>query len=83
MNDVNNNEAVRQLDTTGLMCPMPLLKTKQALNAMEPGAYLEVRATDPGSVKDFEVFTRQSGHLLLSSEVAESGVFVYRLQKKQ
>ncbi len=73
-----------QLDVRGLNCPMPLLKAKQALNKLEAGAQLQVRATDPGSVRDFEVFAKQSGHLLLSSAV-ESGdpeVFVYLLQKK-
>jgi tRNA 2-thiouridine synthesizing protein A len=76
--------AATQLDVRGLSCPMPLLKAKQALNKLEAGARLQVQATDPGSVRDFEVFARQSGHTLLSSEVTASDpeVFVYLLQKK-
>lgn len=69
------------LDVTGLNCPMPLLKAKQALNAMEPAAQLKVLATDPGSVRDFEVFSRQSGHALL--EASQDGdTYIYVLQKK-
>ena len=50
------------LDATGLNCPMPLLKAKKALNELAGGALLRVIATDPGSVRDFEVFSKQSGH---------------------
>ncbi len=74
-----------QLDLRGLTCPMPLLKAKQALNKMAPGERLQVSATDPGSVRDFEVFCKQSGHHLLASHVdstAAGEVFVYMLQKK-
>ena len=63
---------------------MPLLKAKQALNKLDAGAQLRVQATDPGSVRDFEVFARQSGHQLLSSQVqaGDPEVFVYLLEKK-
>ena len=53
------------LDTKGLNCPMPLLKAKQALNRMDAGQILEVVATDQGSVRDFQVFSTQSGNKLL------------------
>lgn len=69
-----------EVDATGLNCPMPLLKAKQALNRLEVGATLCVRATDPGSERDFEVFARQSGHDLLSAS-REGGVFLYLLRK--
>lgn len=69
------------LDTKGLTCPMPLLKAKQALNALAPAALLRVYATDPGSVRDFVVFSRQSGHELLESN-EQDGVFSYLLKKK-
>ena len=69
------------LDVTGLNCPMPLLKAKQALNAMEPSEQLTVLATDPGSVRDFEVFSRQSGHALLASR-QDGDTYIYVLQKK-
>ena len=56
------------LDARGLDCPLPLLKAKQALNRMEAGELLEIYATDAGSVRDFAVFSEQSGHSLLCSE---------------
>jgi tRNA 2-thiouridine synthesizing protein A len=75
------NEEVRILDVTGLNCPMPLLKAKKALNEMVPDQVIRVLATDPGSVRDFEVFSRQSGHPLLESG-EEQGVYFYVLKKK-
>ena len=72
---------VVELDVTGLNCPMPLLKAKKALNDMQAQQRLRVVATDPSSVKDFEVFARQSGHLLLESAEA-NGHYTYLLQKK-
>ncbi len=69
------------LDVTGLNCPMPLLKAKKALNELPPGALLRVFATDPGSVRDFEVFCRQSGNDLLES-AQHQGRYSYLLRKK-
>ena len=69
------------LDASGLTCPMPLLKAKQALNGMQPGALLRVIATDPGSVRDFEVFSAQSGNALLESR-QQDGSYFYLLEKK-
>ena len=69
-----------ELDATGLQCPMPLLKAKRALNAMEAGQCLRVLATDRGSVRDFKVFAEQSGHLLLESSDG-GGVYTHLLQK--
>ena len=74
-------EEVRILDVKGLDCPMPLLKAKKALNEMAPMGHLKVLATDPGSVRDFEVFSRQSGNLLLDSGETD-GTFYYLIQKK-
>ncbi len=74
-------EEVRILDVKGQSCPMPLLKAKKALNEMDAGARLKVFATDPGSVRDFEVFSRQSGHALLASG-EDQGTYYYLLQKK-
>lgn len=76
--------AATQLDVRGLTCPMPLLKAKQALNKLDAGAQLRVQATDPGSVRDFEVFAKQSGHRLLDSQVVagDPEVFVYLIEKK-
>ena len=74
-------EDVTLLDVKGLKCPMPLLKAKKALNGLDPGALLRVIATDPGSEKDFETFSAQSGHALLEFEQKEN-TFVYLLRKK-
>ncbi len=70
-----------ELDTSGLTCPLPLLKAKQAINAMTSGEQLCVISTDKGSWRDFEVFTQQSGHLLLDRS-EQDGVYRYLLQKK-
>jgi tRNA 2-thiouridine synthesizing protein A len=72
---------LRELDTCGLDCPLPLLKAKQQLNAMASGEMLRVRATDPGSQRDFRVFAEQSGHALLESS-EQDGVFIYVLKKR-
>ena len=68
------------LDVCGLSCPLPLLKAKQALNKMDSGQTLSVVCTDPGSVRDFQVFSEQSGHDLLSSK-EEQGKYYYELKK--
>jgi len=57
--------ATRVLDTKGMNCPLPVLKAKKALGELSNGDTLEVLATDLGSVKDFEAFCRQTGHVLL------------------
>lgn len=69
------------LDVAGLNCPMPLLKAKKALNGLAAGALLKVIATDPASVRDFEVFARQSGNVLLESKQSD-GRFEFLLRKK-
>lgn len=72
---------MRELDTRGLACPLPLLKAKQALNGMNSGETLRVQATDRGSQRDFRAFAEQSGHALLESS-EQDGVFVYVLRKR-
>ncbi|MCK2147833.1 MULTISPECIES: sulfurtransferase TusA family protein [Marinobacter] len=57
----------RTLDASGLLCPMPLLKTKLELNSMTPGEELEVIATDSGSARDIPAFIELSSHQLVSS----------------
>lgn len=69
------------VDAKGLNCPMPLLKAKKALNGMASCERLWVYATDPGSVRDFEVFSAQSGHKLLKSG-KEGDTYSYLLEKK-
>ncbi len=57
------------LDAKGLNCPLPILKAKKALTALPPDGILEIHATDPGAVKDFEAFCRSTGNTLLESRV--------------
>ena len=69
-----------ELDARGLNCPLPILRAKKAINDLGPGQVLKVVATDPGSVKDFEAFCKQTGHELLASEEA-GGEFIFRIKK--
>lgn len=71
----------KELDARGLNCPLPILRTKKALTDMTSGQVLKILATDPGAVRDFEAFSRQTGHTLLSSE-SENEQFVFFMQKK-
>ncbi len=71
----------RELDVKGLNCPLPILRTKKALADMQSGQTLRVMATDPGSVKDFQAFARQTGNEMLSSGQAD-GVYEYVLKRK-
>jgi tRNA 2-thiouridine synthesizing protein A len=73
--------ADQTLDAKGLNCPLPILKAKKALTAMAPGATLEVLATDPGAVKDFQAFARTTGHELVES-TTEGNVFRFVLKRK-
>ena len=68
------------LDTSGLNCPLPLLKAKLELNRLLSGAVLQVTATDAGSQRDFRTFARLAGHTLLREE-DEAGVYRYWLKK--
>lgn len=69
----------KELDTRGLVCPLPILRTKQSLAAMSSGQILRIIATDKGSVIDFQVFAEQTGHALLSmSQTADEFVFVLK-----
>jgi tRNA 2-thiouridine synthesizing protein A len=71
----------KELDARGLNCPLPILRTKKALTGMQPGQVLKVLATDPGSVKDFQSFSRQTGHELLSHAEVEKE-FTFFMRKK-
>ncbi|HXF66434.1 MAG TPA: sulfurtransferase TusA family protein [Burkholderiales bacterium] len=71
----------KELDARGLNCPLPILRTKKALADMASGQVLKVLATDPGSVKDFQAFSKQTGNPLLSSEKLENE-FVFFMKKK-
>jgi len=70
----------QELDATGLNCPLPILRAKKSLNSLESGQVLSIIATDPGSVKDFEAFAKQTGNELLESR-EEGGKFFFRIRK--
>jgi tRNA 2-thiouridine synthesizing protein A len=70
----------QELDASGLNCPLPILRAKKAIAAMDAGQTLKIIATDPGSVKDFEAFCKQTGNELLSSG-EEGGKFVFEIKK--
>jgi TusA-related sulfurtransferase len=57
-----------ELDTCGLNCPLPILKAKKSLMVMQPGQVLKIMATDPGALRDFEAFAKQTGNDLLLQE---------------
>ena len=78
--NVDPDAAIVEVDARGLQCPLPLLKAKQAINKLTSGALLRVRSTDAGSVRDFAVFARQTGHALLESSSAD-GAFTFLLRK--
>ena len=66
-----------KIDTRGMSCPLPILKTRKAINLIASGEILEVTASDPGSVKDMDSFCKQTGNRLVSSnEVHHTYVFL-------
>lgn len=71
----------KELDARGLNCPLPILRAKKALTDMTTGQVLRIVATDPGSVKDFEAFSKQTGNQLLSHSATEKE-FTFFMQKK-
>lgn len=72
--------ADQTVDARGLNCPLPILRAKKALNALTRGQTLQVMATDPGSVLDFQAFAKQTGHRLLESHES-NGEYSFLLQK--
>lgn len=71
----------KELDARGLNCPLPILRTKKMLNDMAGGQTLRVVATDPGAVKDFQAFAKQTGNELLESAEA-NGEYSFLIKKK-
>lgn len=68
------------LDAKGLKCPIPVLKARRAMKALAVGEVLEVEATDPGAMEDFEHFCQTTGHKLLEAG-GVGGVYVFRIEK--
>jgi tRNA 2-thiouridine synthesizing protein A len=71
----------KELDARGLNCPLPILRAKKALNDMTSGQVLKIVATDPGSVKDFQAFSKQTGNELLSHAEAQKE-FTFFMKRK-
>jgi tRNA 2-thiouridine synthesizing protein A len=71
----------KEIDTSGLNCPLPILKAKKALTELQSGQTLKVIATDPGSWRDFEAFARQTGNELVQQEKTEVN-FIYVLKRR-
>ena len=71
----------KELDARGLNCPLPILRAKKALAHMQAGQVLRIVATDPGSVKDFQAFCKQTGHTLLDQSEAEK-VYTFLMKHK-
>jgi tRNA 2-thiouridine synthesizing protein A len=70
----------QELDASGLNCPLPILRAKKSLTGMSAGQVLHIIATDPGSVKDFEAFAKQTGNELMES-IEEGGKFKFLIKK--
>jgi tRNA 2-thiouridine synthesizing protein A len=75
------DQEVVRLDARGLKCPMPIVKTAQAIKTMSAGQLLEVVATDPGSVADFAAWSRSTGNELVEQS-AEGGEYRFVLRRK-
>jgi tRNA 2-thiouridine synthesizing protein A len=74
-------DANKELDTRGLNCPLPILKAKKALAEMRSGEVLKVVSTDPGSMRDFQAFARQTGNDLLQQDSAGED-FIHYLRRR-
>ncbi len=75
----------KELDARGLNCPLPILRCKKALAEVAAGQVLKVLATDPGSVKDFQAFCKQTGHELISFIEAPADPkpeFIFHIRKR-
>ena len=75
-------DATTDLDTRGLNCPLPILKAKKALADLVSGDLLRVVSTDPGSMRDFQAFARQTGHELVEQAVLAPGEFLHVLRRR-
>ena len=74
-------QAQKEVDTRGLNCPLPILKAKKALAELVSGQVLKVVATDPGSMRDFQAFARQTGHELLEQST-QGDEFVHFIRRR-
>ncbi len=70
----------QKLDCKGLLCPLPVIRTKQAIDKMTIGQTLEMISTDPGSIPDMQAWSRQTGHELLEHK-KDNGLFIFYIRK--
>jgi tRNA 2-thiouridine synthesizing protein A len=68
------------LDCSGMACPMPILKTKKAVDSLQIGQILKMIATDPGATSDMDAWTQKTGHQLVASE-KEGGKFIFYIKR--
>ncbi|VTU39998.1 Sulfurtransferase TusA [Variovorax sp. PBS-H4] len=71
----------KEIDTRGLNCPLPILKAKKSLNEMLSGQLLKVISTDPGSMRDFQAFARQTGNDLVDQQTVGDD-FIHVLRRR-
>ena len=81
MTDNQAMEIAKEVDASGLNCPLPILKAKKALSEMSSGEVLKVISTDPGSVRDFQAFSRQTGNELLQQD-EQGDAWVHLLRRR-
>ncbi len=74
-------EITQTIDARGLSCPMPIVKTAQAVKGLLPGAVIEVLANDPGSVKDFAAWSRATGHELVE-QTSDGAIYRFVIRRK-
>jgi TusA-related sulfurtransferase len=75
-------QADKEIDTRGLSCPLPILKAKKALADLQSGQLLKVLATDPGSIRDFQAFSRQTGNELVEQQTLDGGEYVHLMRRR-
>jgi tRNA 2-thiouridine synthesizing protein A len=78
---MSNLDIKVKVDASGLSCPMPILKAAQAIKGVQSGELVEIVATDPGSVKDFDAWARSTGNALIEQDAA-GGKFRFVLRHK-
>ena len=76
-----NRKSQHELDCKRLSCPLPILKTRKAMETLASGDKLKILCTDPGSVNDMSSWSNSTGHMILSSN-EEDGTYIYLFQKK-
>ena len=76
-----NRESHHELDCKGLSCPLPILETRKAMDALSSGDILKILCTDPGSINGMSSWSNSMGHIILSSD-EEDGIYIYLIQKK-